>query len=122
MIDILLQKKGISRIYVHDQKDGKIKYNATSTISGFFWIAPWTYEALMKFSYIELDCTFAILNPYVTCIPQLITKNVSLPLGFIAGIEEDSELYRLRYTELQHIFGQEDRLHEFPVLSDNGLG
>lgn len=69
LIDIFIQKKGISRIYVHDQKDGEIKYNATSTINGFCWIAPWTYEALMKFSYIELDCTFAILNPYLTCIP-----------------------------------------------------
>lgn len=47
---------------------------------------------------------------------------MSLPLGFIAGVEEDSELYRLLYTELQHILGKEDRLHELPVLSDQGLG
>lgn len=122
LIDILIQKKGLSRIYVHDHKDGEIKYDATSTINGFCWIAPWAHEALMKFSDIELDCTFAILNPYVTCIPQLVTKNVSLPLGYIAGVEEDSELYRLLYTELQHILGRVDRLHELPVLSDQGPG
>ena len=79
-------------------------------------------SAVLNFSYIELDCTLAILNPYVTCIPQLIIKNVSLPLGFIARVEESSELYRLLYTELQHIIGNNNRLHELPVLSDQGPG
>lgn len=122
LIQIFIQQKGMSRVYVHDKKDGEIKFNDALTINGFCWLAPWTFEALMNFSYFELDCTFAILNPYVTCIPQLIVKNVSLPLGFIAGVEEDSELYRLLYTELQNIIGKNDRLRNLPILSDQGPG
>lgn len=122
LAQIFIQQKGVSRVYVHDKKDGEIKFNDDLTINGFCWFAPWTYEALMNFSFLELDCTFAILSPYVTCIPQLIIKNVSLPLGFITGVEESSELYRQLYTELQYIIGNNDRLHKLPVLSDQGSG
>lgn len=48
----------------------------------------------MNFTYFELDCTFEILNSYVTCILQLVIKNIPFPLGFIAGVEESSELYK----------------------------
>ena len=122
LIHILAQQKGVSRVYVHNAKDDEIKYNNSLTINGFCWLSPWTLEALINFSYLDLDCIFAILSPYVTCIPQLILKNVSLPLGFIPGPEESSELYRLLYTELQNILEENDRLHELPILSDQGQG
>lgn len=122
LIHILAQQKGISRVYIHETKDGELKYNDSLSINGFCWLSPWVLEALMNLSYFELDCTFAILSPYVTCIPQLIMKNVSLPIGFIAGPEESSELYRLLYTELQNVLGKNDRLHELPILSDQGQG
>lgn len=61
---------------------------------GFFFCSLWTFEAQMNFTYFELDCTFEILNSYVTCILQLVIKNIPLPLGFIAGVEESSELYK----------------------------
>lgn len=71
----------------------------------------------MNFTYFDLDCTLEILNLYVTCIPQLVIKNISLPLGFIAGVEESLELYKL-----QHILGRINRLHELLVQSDHAPG
>ncbi len=119
LLQILFDQFGITRIYMHRYLEGEIKLDESNSINGFLWIAPWAYDAISKFSYIELDCTFSILKPYVTCIPQLIVKNISLPIGFIAGVEESSELYSLLYSELTQV---KDYLQRLPVLSDQGPG
>ncbi len=99
--------------------EGEIKFNEERSINGFLWIAPWAYDTISIFSYIESECTFPILKPYVACIPQLIVKNILLPIGFIVGVEESSELYSLLYSEMVLV---KNYLQISPVLSDQGPG
>lgn len=64
--------------------------------------------------YIELDCTFSILDLYVTSIPQFMVNRISIPVGFVAGPQEASELYKLYYLGLQNVVNLCDRLHILP--------
>lgn len=70
----------------------------------------------------ELDCTFVILYSYVTSIPQFIVNGIAVPVGYIVGPQEASELYSLYYSELQNVIWASNCLHLLPVLSDEGKG
>lgn len=122
IIDIMMQHNGVSKIYTHPIVNGEIIINEEKSIHAFSWVAPWSYEVIHKSQYVELDCTFSILDPYVTAIPQFIMNGISIPVGYIAGPQEASELYRLFYMEMQNVIGQSNRLHVLPVLSDEGKG
>ncbi len=89
---------------------------------GFCWVTPWAVEAVTKFQYIELDCTFSILKPYITLIPQIIVNGLSLPLGFLVGPQENNTIYKCFYDELTQIIGSNAQLKLLPVLSDHGTG
>ncbi len=89
---------------------------------GFCRVTPWAVEAVTKFQYIELDCTFSILKPYITLIPQIIVNGLSLPLGFLVGPQENNTIYKCFYDELTQIIGSNAQLKLLPVLSDHGTG
>ena len=120
LVEIMLQHNGISKIYLHPSQDGELKFDANNTIHGFAWIAPWSLEAIKNFDYMELDCTFSIVRPYTICIPQIIVNDISLPLGYIVGPQENSVLYQTFYNELILINGH--RILILPVLGDQGSG
>lgn len=110
----MMQYNGVSKIYTHPIVNGEIIINEEKSIHAFSWVAPWSYEVIHKSQYVELDCTFSILDPYVTAIPQFIMNGISVPVGYIAGPQEASELYRLFYMEMQNVIGQSNRLHVLP--------
>lgn len=122
IIQILFEHKGISKIFTHPKENGEITINNDKSIHAFSWVAPWAFEVIHKFQYVELDCTFSILDPYVVSIPQFIVNGISLPVGNVAGPQEASELYSLYYNELQDVIGASTRLHLIPVLIDEGPG
>ena len=122
ILQIMLQYKGITKIFTHKKENGEIEINNDKSVHAFSWVAPWAYEVIHKFQYVELDCTFSILFPYVVSIPQFIVNGISLPVGYVAGPQEASELYSLFYNELQFAIGPSTRLHLIPVLSDEGSG
>ena len=117
-----MQQNGISRIFTHPKEEGEIIYDSEKSIHAFSWVAPWAYEIIHNCQYVELDCTFAILYPYVTSIPQFIVNGIAVPVGYIAGPQESSEFYSLYYSELQNVILAINCLHLLPVLSDEGKG
>lgn len=100
ILNILNSLQGKVKIHVHQKQPDEIPFEKDFSIHGFSWICPWSIEAILKFQYIELDVTFSILKPYVCAIPQIIINGISLPLGFIAGPQENSSLYGSFYNDI----------------------
>lgn len=122
LLSILKSLIGYTKVYIHKTEENEIKFDQNSSIHGFIWITPWALEAIKKFQYIELDCTFEILKPYVTSIPQIIANGLSLPLGFIVGPKENWVIYKCFYDELIQLMGNDFKLKSLPILSDHGPG
>ena len=87
----MIQHNGVSKIFTHAKEDGEISLNSENKIHAFSWIAPWASEMIHNSQNVELDCTFAILYPYVVSIPQFIINGLAVPVGYIAGPQETYE-------------------------------
>ena len=106
--------------------DGNFSYKNIK-IGAFIYIPYSTFELLQMdesvLSCIELDTSFKPTSPDVYCVPQLIYRNVGIPIALIVGPSESCELYNLLYFAIQHY----DKLNhttlsstveKIPILTD----
>ena len=121
LITLLKTFKGIVKVFVHSTTNPEIPYDKSNSVHGLLWIAPWAFEAICKFQYLELDGTFELAKPYTLACPQIIVNGLALPLGFILGPSENWTLFDVFYEELMKIMGNRSLL-SLPVLSDQGKG
>lgn len=122
LLHILNGLPGRVKIRIHELNADEIPFEEEYSVHGFSWVCPWTVEAIQKFQYIELDATFSILKPYVCMIPQIINNGVALPLGFLAGPQENSSCYKAFYNDVIELISDKTILLNLPILSDGGSG
>lgn len=69
----------------------------------FAWFTTYFIKLLSKTNAIDFDTKFKVLNPYKTCIPQMIINNTGAPIGIIGGPSEDLYLYSIIFQSLLQI-------------------
>ena len=74
----------------------------------FAWFSPY-FDLIIEsqefdvMTTVELDSTFTALDPYTMCIPTIIYRNSSIPLGLLASISESTSLYSIFFESLKEL-------------------
>lgn len=103
LITLLKTFTDIVKVFMHKTTNPEIPFDKSNSIHGLLWIAPWDFEAICKFQYLELDEIFELAKPYTLACPQIIENGLALPLGFILGPSENWTLFDVFYDELMKI-------------------
>jgi len=77
---------GHLQIIFHQQNSG-LKTDDKG-IQSLVWVPKWCPDVVSSFDFIEMDCTFSIVQPYVLFIPTMIKNNLSFPIGFVVSPTE----------------------------------
>jgi hypothetical protein len=86
----------------------------------FTWLGSWALEVLRRAQYLELDCSFRAIKPYVYCIPEAIIANVGIPLGLVIAPSERMDVFSM-FADLLFTQGfAPEELQRIPLLSDEG--
>ena len=72
-----------------------------------------------KTNFLELDCSFYAVEPYIYCMPLAIINNESLPLGLSVGPSESLQIYS-QFYELFSKKYPDKKITSLPLLSDEG--
>jgi hypothetical protein len=119
--DILAGLRGTFRLQLSPEPctDSPLSYRGREIVS-LTWLAPWAICALRQADYVELDCSFKALKPYVYSIPLAVKANSGIPLGIVMAPSERQAVFSLFADVLaEKGFSRRD-LFELPLLSDAG--
>ncbi len=103
--------------YIEDKKY-TIKYN-NKNVHSMVFLDYRCEKVVEKSNYIELDCSFFVIDPYVYCIPLGIVNNESFPLGLSIGPSESLEIYDQFYALFKQKYPT-IKIEKLPLLSDEG--
>jgi hypothetical protein len=118
--NMFLNFSGTVHITVNPELDTKVLYSDGEPMRTITWVVPFLDDVLKRCQYIELDASFKAAFPYVYVVPQAIIDNESVPLGFVIGPTERSELFEEFYQCVKATSSMYPDLLRIPVVTDEG--